>query len=70
MSLTRKPAPHASLQDRRVALYLSRPDLAELAGVSARTIYSVESGSTEPSAITLRRIEDALVRAETERGER
>ena len=57
----------STLKERRIALYLTRRDLAGLSGVTVRTIYSAESGQRNPSAITCRRLEDALAKVEAER---
>jgi len=53
------------LKERRVALYLTRRELAERAGVTMRTIYNIESERHAPTSITLRRIEDVLNAAES-----
>ena len=55
------------VKQRRVALYLTRVQLADLAGITVRTLYSVEEGATTPTEITRQRISDALDRAEQER---
>jgi len=44
--------PPKTLEERRVALRLSREELAALAGLSPRTIYNVEHGLRRPHRAT------------------
>jgi transcriptional regulator with XRE-family HTH domain len=54
------------LRRRRVAARITQESLAEIAGVSVRTIRDIESGRTgSPRASTQRQIEDALARQRT-----
>lgn len=46
--------------NRRVDLALKQEDLAELAGVTIKTIYQLESGKGNPSFSTLAKILDVL----------
>ena len=48
------------VQSRRVFLALKQEDLAEMAGVSSRTIYSLEQGKGNPSLDTLQKIFEVL----------
>ena len=59
----------AQIEKRRKQLHVSQADLAELSGVSLRTVNAVEKGSANPSVETLSRILEpiGLVLALTER---
>ena len=46
----------AQIEKRRKQLRVSQADLAELSGVSLRTVNAVEKGSANPSVETLSRI--------------
>ena len=46
----------AQIEKRRKQLHVSQADLAELSGVSLRTVNAVEKGSANPSVETLSRI--------------
>jgi len=45
-------APPTTVEERRLALSLSREELAALAGLSPRTIYNVEYGLRRPHRAT------------------
>ena len=45
---------------RRESLALNQQDLAEMAGVTAKTIYMIESGKGNPSLQTLQKIMEVL----------
>ena len=44
------------ITDRRKELSLKQEDLAEMAGVTIRTLYMIESGKGNPSVSTLEKI--------------
>lgn len=48
------------MQQRREELSLKQEDLAEMTGVSSKTIYLIESGNGNPSINTLQKITDVL----------
>lgn len=48
------------IKDRRVLLNITQQDLADISGVSLRTIKAIEKGNGNPSIDTLRKIADAL----------
>ena len=48
------------IKDRRVLLNITQQDLADISGVSLRTIKAIEKGNGNPSIDTLRKITDAL----------
>lgn len=48
------------IKDRRVLLNITQQDLADISGVSLRTIKSIEKCNGNPSIDTLRKIADAL----------
>lgn len=48
------------IQQRRDFLAMKQEDLAEIAGITAKTIYLIESGKGNPSVDTLSKILDVL----------
>ena len=48
------------IKDRRVLLNITQQDLADISGVSLRTIKAIEKGNGNPSVDTLRKIADTL----------
>ena len=50
----------SQIAKRRVYLALNQADLAEMAGVTIRTIYNIEHGHGNPSLQTLEKIMDIL----------
>jgi len=48
------------IKDRRVLLNITQQDLADISGVSLRTIKAIEKGNGNPSIDTLRKVADAL----------
>lgn len=44
------------IQERRSSLQIKQEDLAELAGITAKTIYMLENGKGNPSYSTLAQI--------------
>ena len=48
------------IQGRRQSLNIKQEDLAELTGITTRTIYAIESGIGNPSLSTLEKIADVL----------
>ncbi|WP_321425987.1 helix-turn-helix domain-containing protein [uncultured Bacteroides sp.] len=48
------------IKDRRVLLNITQQDLADISGVSLRTIKAIEKGNGNPSIDTLGKIADAL----------
>jgi y4mF family transcriptional regulator len=48
------------IKDRRALLNITQQDLADISGVSLRTIKAIEKGNGNPSIDTLRKIADAL----------
>jgi len=48
------------IQSRRSALSMNQEDLAELTGITTKTIYLVENGRGNPSLATLEKILDVL----------
>ena len=50
----------ATLKTRRLILAVTQEHLAELAGVSLRTIKEIESGKGNPTFATLSKIADVL----------
>jgi DNA-binding XRE family transcriptional regulator len=48
------------MQQRREELSLKQEDLAEMTGISSKTIYLIESGKGNPSINTLRKILEIL----------
>ncbi len=48
------------IKDRRALLNITQLDLADISGVSLRTIKAIEKGNGNPSIDTLRKIADAL----------
>jgi len=48
------------IKDRRALLNITQQDLADISGVSLRTIKAIEKGNGNPSIDTLRKITDAL----------
>jgi len=44
------------IQERRSSLQIKQEDLAELSGITAKTIYMLESGKGNPSYYTLEQI--------------
>ncbi len=49
-----------AIRNRRRLLKLNQDDLAELAGISQRYLYSIETGQANPSLETLIKIIDVL----------
>jgi len=49
-----------SIKERRKALRVTQPQLAELAGVSVNTLYKIEKGQANPTLKTLTKIADTL----------
>jgi transcriptional regulator with XRE-family HTH domain len=48
------------IQERRTKLQIRQEDLAELTGVTAKTIYMIENGKGNPSFLTLTKIAAVL----------
>ena len=48
------------IKDRRALLNITPQDLADISGVSLRTIKAIEKGNGNPSIDTLTKIADAL----------
>lgn len=48
------------LQQRRDELSIKQEDLAEMTGITSKTIYLIESGKGNPSVDTLNKIMDVL----------
>lgn len=48
------------IKDRRSILGISQQDLADISGVSLRTIKMIEVGKSNPSAATLKKIGNVL----------
>lgn len=48
------------IQERRSSLQIKQEDLAELAGITTKTIYMLESGKGNPSYKTLAQILNVL----------
>lgn len=48
------------IQSRRAALSMKQEDLAELTGITTKTIYLIESGAGNPAVATLEKILDVL----------
>ncbi|MBI3883777.1 MAG: helix-turn-helix transcriptional regulator [Sphingobacteriales bacterium] len=48
------------IQERRDYLLLKQEDLAEMTGVTSKTIYLIESGKGNPSLDTLQKILEVL----------
>ena len=48
------------IQLRRAALSMNQEDLAELTGITTKTIYLIESGTGNPSVSTLEKMLDVL----------
>lgn len=48
------------MQQRREELSLKQEDLAEMTGISSKTIYLIESGTGNPSINTLQKITEVL----------
>lgn len=44
------------IQERRSSLQIKQEDLAELSGITAKTIYLLENGKGNPSYSTLERV--------------
>jgi transcriptional regulator with XRE-family HTH domain len=49
-----------AIKHRRTALGITRPKLAELAGVNRNTLYQLENGLTNPSLGVLMKVTDVL----------
>ena len=45
-----------TIQDRREKLSLTQEDIAEMTGISSRTLYAIETGRANPSLSTLQKI--------------
>lgn len=48
------------IQNRRDSLSLNQGDLAEMTGITSKTIYLIENGKGNPSVDTLKKILDVL----------
>lgn len=48
------------MQQRRELLAINQEDLAEMTGITAKTIYLVETGKGNPSLATLTKLLDTL----------
>lgn len=48
------------IQERRKQLKIRQTDLAELSGVSLRTVISIENGTANPSVETLSKVVEVL----------
>jgi y4mF family transcriptional regulator len=48
------------IQNRRKKLSLKQEDLAEMTGLSSKSIYLVENGKANPSLTTLQKLLDVL----------
>ena len=48
------------VQNRRSALSLNQEDLAEMTGITSKTIYLIESGNGNPSIDTLNKLLETL----------
>lgn len=48
------------IQNRRIALSIKQEDFAEMTGITAKTIYLVESGNGNPSIDTLNKLLEIL----------
>ncbi|MBT3384919.1 MAG: helix-turn-helix transcriptional regulator [Prolixibacteraceae bacterium] len=49
-----------SIKERRKALRVTQPQLAELAGISVNTLYKIERGQANPTLHTLKKIANVL----------
>ena len=49
-----------SIKERRKALRVTQPQLAELAGISVNTLYKIERGQANPTLNTLKKIANVL----------
>lgn len=49
-----------SIKERRKALRVTQPQLAELAGISVNTLYKIERGQANPTLDTLTKIATIL----------
>lgn len=49
-----------AIKDRRMALDITRPKLAELAGVNRNTLYQLENGLSNPSLGVVMKVADVL----------
>lgn len=48
------------VQNRRYSLSLNQSDLAEMTGITTKTIYMIENGKGNPSLDTLKKILEVL----------
>lgn len=48
------------IQQRRVGLSLNQEDLAEMTGITTKTIYLIENGKGNPSLSTLKKLLEVL----------
>lgn len=48
------------IQNRRNSLFIKQEDLAEMTGISSKTIYLIESGNGNPSIDTLNKLLETL----------
>ena len=48
------------IQSRRAAFSMKQEDLAELTGITTKTIYLIESGAGNPAVATLEKILEVL----------
>ncbi|MDD4144895.1 MAG: helix-turn-helix transcriptional regulator [Prolixibacteraceae bacterium] len=48
------------IKERRKALRVSQPDLAEMAGISINTLYKIERGQANPTVQILNKIAEIL----------
>ena len=49
-----------AIKDRRMTLRITRPKLAELAGVNRNTLYQLENGLSNPSLGVVMKVADVL----------
>jgi y4mF family transcriptional regulator len=49
-----------TIKERRKALKITQPDLADLAGISVNTLYKIERGEANPTIDILERILEVL----------
>lgn len=49
-----------TIKNRRNALRITQPDLAEMAGISINTLYKIEKGKANPTVKVLAKLTDVL----------
>lgn len=49
-----------SIRNRRKALKITQPDLAELAGISVNSLYKIERGEANPTLELIEKIAEVL----------